>query len=282
MPIKAPTDKHSFDRLVAVMKALRAKQGGCPWDRVQTHKSLKPYLVEETYEVLEAIDSGDPGKLKGELGDLLLQIVFHSQIDAEKGGPDVYAVAAAIADKMVSRHPHVFGPQDAPKGGDRVDKWEALKAKEKEHAKRRSIVDGVPKAMPALYRARRVLSKASRAKFAWAGKAQAWAKFEEELYEFREALARGSKAHKEEELGDLLTALVNVARFEKLDPEASLHAGVRKLTRRIAGVESLAHGRGKKITDLAQAELLELWGEVKKGEKRRPLPKKARTKAGRR
>jgi XTP/dITP diphosphohydrolase len=152
---------------------------------------------------------------------------------------------------------------------DQTRKWEALKAKEKEHAKRRSIVDGVPKAMPALYRARRVLSKAAAARFTWAGKAQAWAKFEEELFEFREAVNKGGQADKEEELGDLLTALVNVARFEKIDPEASLHAGVRKLTRRIEGVEALAHAKGRKITDLEEAELLALWGEVKKGERKK-------------
>lgn len=268
MPLPIPKNKHPFDRLVAVMASLRAKKGGCPWDKVQTHKSIRPYLIEETYEVLEAIDSGDPQKLRGELGDLLLQVVFHAQIMADKGGPDVYAVAEGIAKKMVDRHPHVFGKQSVKDAADQTRKWEAIKGKEKEHAKRRSIVDGVPKAMPALYRARRVLSKASRANFTWAGKAQAWAKFEEELFEFREAVNKGSQADKEEELGDLLTALVNVARFEKVDPEASLHAGVRKLTRRIEGVEDLARSRGRHITDLEEAELLDLWGEVKRGEKR--------------
>ena len=270
MALKTPTQKHPFDRLVAVMASLRAKKGGCPWDKVQTHKSLKPYLIEEAYEVLEAIDSGDAEKLKGELGDLLLQVVFHAQILSEKRKDlDAYAVAEGVADKMVHRHPHVFGTKKVRGAEDQIQKWEALKTKEKEHSKRRSIVDGVPKAMPALYRARRVLSKASRANFTWAGKAQAWAKFEEELLEFREAVHKGNKRDKEEELGDLLTALVNVARFEKLDPESSLHAGVVKLTRRIAGVEAMAHARGKKITDLEEAEILELWGKVKKGEKRR-------------
>lgn len=268
MPRKVPSQKHPFDRLVAVMAALRSKQGGCPWDRVQTHKSLKPYLIEEAYEVLEAIDSGDAGRLKGELGDLLLQVVFHAQISAEKGGPDAYAVAAGVADKMCARHPHVFSTAKVRGAEAQVLQWEALKTREKEHSRRRSIVDGVPKAMPALYRARRVLAKAARAKFQWTSKREAWAKFEEELLEFKEAAAGRDKRHAEEELGDLLTALVNVARYEKLDPEACLHAGVKKLARRIAGVESLAAAEGRAITDLRKAEILKLWGDVKKGEKK--------------
>lgn len=268
MPKRAPRQKHPFDRLVAVMEALRAKQGGCPWDKAQTHQSLKPTLIEEAYEVLEAIDSGDQGKLKGELGDLLLQVVFHARILAEKGGPDAYAVAAAVADKMTSRHPHVFGTAKVRGAEDQTLKWEALKSKEKEHARRRSIVDGVPKAMPALYRARRVLSKAARAKFQWTSKQEAWDKFDEELREFREAAAGRDRRHAAEELGDLLTALVNVSRYEKLDPEACLHAGVRKLARRIAGVETLASSKGRKITELRKDELLGLWKEVKLKEKK--------------
>ncbi|HTB23485.1 MAG TPA: nucleoside triphosphate pyrophosphohydrolase [bacterium] len=269
MPQRPPSQKHPFDRLVAVMKALRAKKGGCPWDRIQTHKSLKPYLIEEAYEVLEAIDSGDAAKLKGELGDLLLQVVFHAQIAAEKGGPDAYAVAAGVADKMTERHPHVFGTAKVRGAQDQTLKWEALKSREKGHAGRRSIVDGVPVAMPALYRARRVLSKAARANFQWNTKREAWSKFEEELLEFKEAAAGRDQAHKEEELGDLLTALVNVARYENLDPEASLHAGVKKLARRIAGVESLAAVEGRRITDLKKTDILKYWGEVKKAEKAR-------------
>ncbi len=269
MPLKVPTNKHAFDRLVAVMASLRAKKGGCPWDKVQTHESLKPYLIEEAYEVLEAIDAKDAQKLKGELGDLLLQVVFHAQVAADKGQFTAEDVANAIADKMISRHPHVFGSGAKVKSAaDQVHKWEALKAKEAEHKARKSIVDGVPTAMPALYRARRVLSKASRANFTWKRKQQAWDKFEEELKEFRDAVKRSRKPHKAEELGDLLMALVNVARFEKLDPEAALHAGVRKLSRRIQGVEEGAAKQGKKITQLKEAQILALWAQVKRGEKK--------------
>ncbi|MGH7442126.1 MAG: nucleoside triphosphate pyrophosphohydrolase, partial [bacterium] len=238
-----------------------------PWDRVQTHHTLKPYLIEEAYEVLEAIDAKDPIKLKGELGDLLLQVVFHAQILAEKGGPDAHAVAAGVADKMTARHPHVFGKAKVRNAEDQLMQWEALKAREPENARRRSIVDGVPKAMPALYRARRVLSKAGRAKFQWTSKREAWDKFEEELLEFKEAAAGKDRRHAAEELGDLLTALVNVSRYERLDPEACLHAGVKKLARRIAGVETLANAQGKKITNLKKSEILSLWKEVKRKEK---------------
>lgn len=275
MPLKKPTHKHGFDRLVAVMAALRSKKGGCPWDRVQTHKTLKPYLIEEAYETLEAIDSGDPQALKGELGDVLLQVVFHSQIAAEKGQFTARQVAQAIADKMIARHPHVFGASPQVKSAEeQVLRWEALKAGEKGHQKRKSIVDGVPKAMPALYRARRVLAKASRANFKWRKKADAWKKFEEELKEFRQALRGKDRKHKEEELGDLLTAIVNVARFEKLDPEACLHAGVRKLCRRIEGVEAAAAKAGKSITELREDQVLKYWKAVKSSEggprRRRP------------
>jgi tetrapyrrole methylase family protein/MazG family protein len=274
MPLKVPTHKHAFDRLVAVMASLRAKEGGCPWDKVQTHQSLRPYLIEEAYEVLEAINANEPQKLKGELGDLLLQVVFHAQIAADKGQFTSHDVANAIADKMISRHPHVFGSGAKVKSAeDQVQKWEAIKSKEAEHKLRKSIVDGVPIAMPALYRARRVLSKASRASFTWRKKEQAWAKFEEELKEFRQAVKASKKPHKYEELGDLLVALTNVARFEKLDPEAALHAGVRKLSRRIQGVEERAAAKGQKITQLKESEILALWGDVKRAEKAAPKKK---------
>jgi tetrapyrrole methylase family protein/MazG family protein len=241
---------------------------------VQTHQSLRPYLIEEAYEVLEAINANEPQKLKGELGDLLLQVVFHAQIAADKGQFTSHDVANAIADKMISRHPHVFGSGAKVKSAeDQVQKWEAIKSKEAEHKLRKSIVDGVPIAMPALYRARRVLSKASRASFTWRKKEQAWAKFEEELKEFRQAVKASKKPHKYEELGDLLVALTNVARFEKLDPEAALHAGVRKLSRRIQGVEERAAAKGQKITQLKESEILALWGDVKRAEKAAPKKK---------
>ena len=265
MPVRPPRQRHPFDRLVAVMAALRSKRG-CPWDREQTHQSLKPYLLEEAYETFEAIDAKDAKKLKGELGDVLLQVVFHSQLAAEKKQFTIADVANAIADKMVVRHPHVFGNAKVKNAQEQTLRWEAIKLKEKEHQTRRSMVDGVPPAMPALARANRVLSKAAKAKFVWNNKKQAWAKFEEELKEFKEAAHGRSKAHKEEELGDVLTAIVNVARFEGLDAEHCLHAGVRKLCRRIEGVETKARRKGMEIGELKLKEVLGLWREVKREE----------------
>jgi MazG family protein len=270
MPVKTPQKKRPFDQLVAVMAALRAKRGGCPWDLEQTHVSLKPYLIEESYELFEAIDAADDEKILGELGDVLLQVVFHAQVAADRKAFTVDDVAAAIAKKMVDRHPHVFGAAKKVKtAAAQTLSWEALKMKEKEHKTRKSIVDGVPSGMPALMRAKRVLSKAARAKFEWTHKAQAWAKFEEELKEFKSAARGKDVAHKEEELGDLLMAVTNVARMEGLDAEHCLHAGVRKLTGRIEGVERGAEIQGRKIADLSEKEILALWRDVKKAEKKR-------------
>lgn len=266
MPAKIPTHKDSFARLTAVMATLRSPKG-CPWDKKQTHKSLKPYLLEEAYEVMEAIDSGDADKLRGELGDLLLQVFFHAQLAAEKRRFNVADVAAGIADKMIKRHPHVFGSAKVRTASEQTKRWEALKATEKEHQARKGILDGVPKAMPSLLRAKRVLGKAAKARFAWNHKREAWAKFEEELGEFKDAVRRGTRAEREEELGDVLTAFVNVARFENLDPEHALHRGVEKLIRRVHALEALAKSRGKAIGDLPQGALLVLWAEVKRGEK---------------
>ena len=219
--------------------------------------------------MLEAIDSGDPQKLKGELGDLLLQAVFHAQLASEKKSFDIGDVANAISDKLVSRHPHVYGKASQVRTAEeQTRRWEEIKLTEKEHAQRKSIVDGVPKAMPALSRAKRVLSKAAKARFQWNSKAQAWAKFEEELQEFKEAKG---KRHKEEELGDVLMAFVNVARFEGLDPEHALHQGVKKLTRRIQGVEERARAKGRQeavAAGLKLAQMLAFWAEVKRAEKK--------------
>lgn len=266
MPLRPPRSKHPFDRLVAVMAALRSKRG-CPWDRKQTHQSLKPYLLEEAYEAFEAIDAKDAQKLKGELGDVLLQVVFHSQLAAEKKQFTIDDVASAIADKMVVRHPHVFGSAKVKGAAEQTLRWEAIKSKEKEHQKRKSMVDGVPKAMPALARAQRVLSKAARATPAWDVKRIAWQKLEEELKEFKQAVRSRSKKHKEEELGDLLLMCASVARHEGLDAEHCLHAGVRKVCRRFERAEMKARKRGMEMEKMGARELVGLWEEVKKEER---------------
>jgi len=270
LPLKPPKNKDEFRRLIAVMAQLRSKKG-CPWDRKQTHKSLKPYLLEEAYEVIEAIDSGDPERLKKELGDFLLQAVFHAQVAAEKGNFDIDDVAKAITDKLIVRHPHVWGTKKVRTAEAQSRAWEEIKMKEKEHAHRKSIVDGVPKALPSLQRARRVLSKAAKARFVWNHRKQAWAKWEEELREFREAMRGKSKRHKEEELGDVLVAFVNVARFEGLDAEHAAHQAVKKLVRRIGGVEDRARQSGREINQLKLEEMLKYWKDVKKKEKKRTI-----------
>lgn len=267
MPLKASEHRDPFQRLIEIMAQLRSPRG-CPWDRKQTHQSLKPYLIEEAYEVLEAIDSKEPEKLKGELGDLLLQVIFHAQLAAEKKRFKAEDVATYISDKLVRRHPHVFGSAKVRNAEEQSKAWESLKLKEKEHQSRKSIVDGVPQAMPALTRAQRILSKAAKAKFQWTNKRKAWDKFEEELGEFREAVRRGSKKEREEELGDVLTAIANVARYEKLDAEHALQQGLKKLTRRIQGVEEAARAEGQEISTLQEAEILRHWKDVKAKERK--------------
>lgn len=192
----------SFNKLVDIMARLRG-EGGCPWDREQTHKSLKPYLAEETYETLDAIDSGDMEHLKEELGDLLLQIVFHSQMACERGDFSIGDVCAHISEKLVRRHPHVFGASGADTAEKVVEQWDEIKKSEKGKTHRRSILDGVPISMPSLMRAMSVQEKASSVGFDWEGWEGAFAKIEEEVAELRQAMARGEAAEVEKELGDI-------------------------------------------------------------------------------
>ncbi len=266
MSLPAPKAKHPMSRLVKVMAALRSRQG-CPWDKKQTHKSLKPYLIEEAYETLEAIDSGDDQKLKGELGDLLLQSVFHAQLAAERQAFTMDQVIDGVSDKLIRRHPHVFGGHAMVGGQAQLKLWEEIKLKEKEHQARKSAVDGVPAAMPALLRARRVLGKAGKAKFQWSGKDGACKKMAEELREFRQAAAGRNRRHAEEELGDLLLALVNVARYEGLDPEHALHQATAKLIRRFQHVEASLAAEGRRIARQPLRELLKRWQAAKRAER---------------
>jgi tetrapyrrole methylase family protein/MazG family protein len=227
MPLRPPSkSQDAFKRLVKIMSQLRSAQG-CPWDRKQNHQSLKPYLIEEAYEVLEAIDSKKPQALQGELGDLLLQVVFHAQIASEKKHFDINGVIKALSDKLLSRHPHVYTPargeNAASRGaGAQARRWEEIKLLEKEHASRKSVVDGVPKAMPALSRAARVLSKASKIKFKLSPGAMTPAK---------------NRRQKETRLGDRLLRLVKQAREEGLDPEHALHSSIRRILRVIVQAE---------------------------------------------
>jgi MazG family protein len=249
----------SLYRLVEIMRRLLAPDG-CPWDREQTLESLRPYVIEEAHEVVDAIDGGSAEELREELGDLLLQIVFQAELARAKGwfGPD--DVVSAICDKLVRRHPHVFGDVKVSGSAEVVTNWEAIKAEEKAG---RGVLDGVPKALPALLRAVRVGEKAARVGFDWPDLAGARHKVDEELAELDAALAAGDTAHVERELGDVLFALVSVARKADLDPEAALRGTLDRFTERVRSAETLAAQRGQQLSRLAPETLELLWQEVK-------------------
>jgi tetrapyrrole methylase family protein / MazG family protein len=260
----------AFDALVSLIARLRAP-GGCPWDREQTHASLKPMLVEEAYEVLEAIDEGDDAELAGELGDLLLQVVFHSQIAAEEKRFTIADVVARVSEKMVRRHPHVFADDKASTSGEVLRSWEAIKAAENEKAGRAdaSMLDSVSKGVPAVMEAFQMTTKVSRVGFEWPDAAGALAKLEEEVRELKEALAArpAADARVGDEVGDLFFAAVNVARMLGHDPESALKGANRKFRRRFRHVEDRLREGGRKPADASLGEMDALWDEAKEREK---------------
>ncbi len=258
----------SFDELVRIMHILQAP-GGCPWDREQTHQSLKPYLLEETYEALEAIDSGSDSHLAEELGDVLLQVVFHAELAARDGRFSIDDVVHGINEKLKRRHPHVFGDAEAETSGQVVKNWEEIKRREKREKKEGgSVLDGLPRSLPALIRARRIQEKVSRVGFDWSRTEEVLLKVEEELGELKEASASGDRAAVEEELGDLLFAVANLARFVSLCPEDALRKTIDKFQRRFQYIESELPKRGKKLGEASLEEMDALWDEVKKTEKK--------------
>jgi tetrapyrrole methylase family protein/MazG family protein len=258
-----------FERLLEIMNRLRGP-GGCPWDREQTRVSLKPFLIEEAYEVLEAIEAGETGALQEELGDLLFQVVFHAQIAAERGEFDMAALLARLADKMVLRHPHVFGGAPVATPDEALAQWESIKQREAHDAgRRRSVIDGVPRALPSLLRAQRITSKASRVNFDWPDARAAWTKVEEECREAAGALAADDRGRLQEELGDVLFSVVNVARLASIDAEEALHGAIEKFRRRFAEMEDDLSARGKSLGSVSQEELERSWEAVKAQERAR-------------
>jgi MazG family protein len=252
-----------FERLLDIMHRLRGP-AGCPWDREQTRSSLKPYLIEESYEVLDAIDSGDPAAVREELGDLLFQAVFHAEIATERGEFTMADVLARLGDKMVSRHPHVFGEASVDSPHQALVQWEALKQREAEtQGRHRSVIDGVPRALPSLLRAQRIQSKAARVNFDWPDARAAWSKVEEELREAAAALAAGDRERLREELGDLLFSLVNVARLSTLDAEDALQGAIEKFRRRFTTMEDDLLRRGTSVAGASPEELERAWESVK-------------------
>ncbi len=250
------------DRLVAIIEKLRSPQG-CPWDREQTHKSILSCLLDETYEFFEAAEQDDTSMMREELGDVLLQIVFHAQMAKEDNRFSLEDVAQEICEKMVRRHPHVFGDTKASSTTEVIENWEDIKDKEvgKEH--RESIIDGIPMAMPALFRAEKVQRRVARVGFDWETTGPALDKVEEEFAEFRAALESGDLEHAEEELGDILFALVNVARHKKICAEDALRITIKKFDKRFRYIEKKMAEKKRTLTSASLEELDALWEESK-------------------
>lgn len=258
----------ALSELVAIMARLRGP-GGCPWDRKQTHATLRPYLLEEAYEALEAIDAEDDAELCKELGDVLLQVVFHAQIAAEEGRFDIEAVGQAIVDKLIRRHPHVFDDASADGADEVLLRWEQIKKQERREQGEAapSLLEGIPKHLPALMRAHRTQARVSQQGFDWDDIDGTLDKVEEEFAEVRKAWKAGDAAAVEEEFGDLLFSLVNASRFLKVDPEQALRRAIAKFERRFRALEETVHARGEEIAALSLATLDEIWDEVKAREK---------------
>jgi tetrapyrrole methylase family protein/MazG family protein len=261
--------KHAeIEKLVNLVERLRSEDG-CPWDREQTRETLKPMLIEEAYEVLDALDADDPVELKEELGDLLFQIIFHTQIAFEQGEFDLADVINKSHEKMVRRHPHIFGDADLRTAGEVLKNWEDIKAAEKgiQSASRadseRSLLDGIPKKLPALHKAHQMTAKASRIGFDWPNLKDILSKMAEESAELMEAYSREDAEQIADEVGDLLFVAANVARFLGIDPETALGRSNRKFERRFRYVESAIKRQGRELKDASLAEMDALWEEAK-------------------
>ncbi len=257
--------KELFESLVEIIATLRG-ENGCPWDREQTHSSLKSTLIEETYETVEAIDSGDPDKLKEELGDLLLNIMLQAQIAAESQDFDIYDVIETLTEKLIRRHPHVFADVQADNAEDVVKNWEAIKRQEAGYEDRKSVLDGIPNALPSLLRGQKIQKRAARVGFDWNDISDVIAKVDEELEEVKESLNNNDPKAVEMEIGDLLFAVVNLCRFVDLQAEETLRKSNRKFINRFKRMETELEKQGKTIDDQTLAELDEIWEQVKKDE----------------
>jgi MazG family protein len=266
-----------FERLVSIMRTLRGP-GGCPWDREQTHASLRPFVLEETYEVLEAIESGTPAELKEELGDFLFEAVFLAQISQEAGEFGIADAIDAICDKLVRRHPHVFArdPQAEPlTSGQVIEKWETLKARERtaagqEPERPKTTLSGVPRTLPSLLRAYELSARAAAVGFDWARAADVLAKIEEEVAEVRREVESGDIGHlsrAEDEMGDLLFAIANLSRKLGIEPESALRRATEKFTARFEAVERAFATAGRPLGEATLDEMEEAWQRVKREER---------------
>ena len=257
--------KRSFDDLVKLMTTLRGPNG-CPWDRKQSLPDLKPYVVEEAYEVVDAIDRDDRRALLEEIGDFLLQAVFIAEITREEGTFDIYDSITAIHDKLVHRHPHVFGDVEAKDAEEVLVNWEKLKNEERK-AENKGVLSGVPQSLPALLRAGRLTEKAGRVGFDWRRTQDVFDKLDEEIGELHEAIDSGDKSKVHDELGDLLFTIANIARKLEVNAEEALQSSNRKFTRRFESMESRVHGSGRNLDQLSLEEMDALWDEAKAAER---------------
>lgn len=255
----------NLERLLEVTRTLRSPDG-CPWDREQTLDSIKGDLIEEAYELIDAIESGDLNEVREELGDLLQQVVFQSRICEEQGAFDFYDVARGIADKLVRRHPHVFAGLEVESADEVLKNWDAIKKKEKGE-KPRSIIEGIPRHLPALQKAHQIQRRVARVGFDWPDLNGVFEKLEEELQETREAIANDDRVAIEEELGDLLFSAVNLCRYLDCNPEELLNANIKKFSRRFQSLERQAHEIDRPLGEHSIDELEALWQNAKHEER---------------
>ena len=258
-----------FRALAEVMDRLRGKEG-CPWDKKQTHETLKTFLIEEVYEVLEAIDKGSPMGLKEELGDLLMHIFFLAQISREKGEFDIYDVGGSAVTKMINRHPHVFGGTEASTPEEVELNWSELKRREKGKSGAASLLDDIPLHLPALLKAYRLTQKASSVGFDWKQVGDLFEKIQEEFKELEEVIQDGDQRRMEAEFGDLLFTLVNVARFIHVNPEEALRKSISKFVTRFQHVEKVLSQRKKSLKEASLEEMDRIWEEAKELEQPKP------------
>ena len=263
-----PSDEKPIDRLIAIMARLRDPQTGCAWDLEQNFASIAPYTVEEAYEVADAIERGDLNDLREELGDLLLQVVFHSRMGEELGAFAFDDVANAISEKMIRRHPHVFGPESQRTSAEQTQAWEVIKAEERAtKGKNKSLLDDVPTGLPALTRAVKLTARAARVGFDWPDVSFIFDKLREETAELEAEIAAGDRAKMRDELGDILFVCANLARKLDLEPEDALRSTNAKFARRFLFIEAKLAARGKTPNDSDLAEMDALWDAAKATEK---------------
>lgn len=254
---------YGFEDLIEIMKLLRSEDG-CPWDKVQTHESIRKNLIEETYEAVDAIDKGDLALLKEELGDVLLQVVFHARMEEEAGAFNINDVCNDICQKLIVRHPHIFGEVKADDADTVLTNWEEIKKQTKGMTKQSESLMDLPKCLPSLVRATKIQSRAKKVGFDWENIDGALEKVDEELAELKEALKSGTAAEAEEELGDLFFAVTNVSRFMDCDAEEALYKTNEKFISRFKIMEKLAEDEGKNLKGMTLAEMDMLWDKAKR------------------